>query len=124
MAGQFMIAAVQHRVPVIGLAHPGLGVVGDQLLRAAAEIGEGADMGPQPILLPLGPGRLGVDEVGARQTGDKDLRLSGDAGIDHRQRHPGPIDFERFRRRDAPVASSPTRDRRLGADRSVPGFIG
>jgi len=58
-------------------------------------------MGPQPILLPLGPGRLGVDEVGTRQTGDKDLRLSGDAGNprtwsgDHRQRHPGPIDFER-----------------------------
>ncbi len=50
----------------------------------------------QPILLPLRPGRFGIDQVRARQAGDKDLRRAGGAGIDHRQRHAGPIDFERL----------------------------
>ena len=52
-------------------------------------------MSRQPVLLPLGPARLGIDQVRARQAGDKDLGLAGDASIDYGQRHAGPIDFER-----------------------------
>src|ERR1700747_1721920 len=40
MPGERMIAAVQHRVPIVSVGDPGLGVVGDQLLRAAADIGK------------------------------------------------------------------------------------
>src|SRR5580704_1129825 len=53
MAAERVIAAVQHRVPVVGVGHPGLEVVGDHLLRAAADIGEGADMGTEPVLVTL-----------------------------------------------------------------------
>ena len=94
MAGECLIAAVQHRIPIVGLAHPGLGVVGNQHLRAAADIGEGPHVGGQPVLLALRPRRLGVDQVRTRQAGDKHLRLAGDAGVDHRQLHAGPINLE------------------------------
>ena len=96
MAAERVIAAVQHRVPVVGVGHPGLGVVGDQLLRAAADIGEGADMGAEPVLMTLGPARLSVGQVRAGQASDEDLRLADDALIDDAQRHAGPIDFERL----------------------------
>jgi hypothetical protein len=54
------------------------------------------DLTGQPILLPLRPSGFRVNQVRAGQAGDKDLRRSGDASIDHRQRHAGPIDFERL----------------------------
>src|SRR3984957_5458163 len=71
-------AAVQHRVPVVGVGHPGLEVVGDHLLRAAADIGEGADMGTEPVLVTLGPARFGVGQVRAGQAGNENLRLADD----------------------------------------------
>src|SRR5246500_4409886 len=66
MAAERVIAAVQNRVPVVGVGHPGLEVVGDHLLRAADDIGEGADMGTEPVLVTLGPARFGVEPAPAK----------------------------------------------------------
>src|SRR6202011_2279508 len=75
MAAERVIAAVQHRVPVVGVGHPGLEVVGDHLLRAAADIGEGADMGTEPVLVTLGPARFGVGQ-GIVEDASNDLGLT------------------------------------------------
>src|SRR6202030_1147428 len=82
MAAERGIAAVQHRVPVVGGGHPGLEGVGDLLLRAAADIGEGADMGTEPVLVTLGPARFGVGQVRAGQAGNENLRLADDTLVD------------------------------------------
>src|SRR2546430_6290288 len=93
MAAERVIAAVHNRVPVVGVGHPGLEVVGDHLLRAAADIGEGADMGTQPVLVTLGPTRFGVGQVRAGQAGNENLRLADDTLVDD---DAGVIDFERL----------------------------
>src|SRR6185503_18621828 len=86
----------QNRVPVVGVGHPGLEVVGDHLLRTAADIGEGADMGTEPVLVTLGPARFGVGQVRAGQAGNENLRLADDILVDDTQRHASVIDFERL----------------------------
>ena len=73
MPAERLVAAVQNRVPVIGLGHPRLRVVGDQFLRTTRDVGKGADMGTEPVLMTLGPARLGIGKVRARQASDKDL---------------------------------------------------
>ena len=115
MAAERVIAAVQHRVPVVGVGHPGLEVVGDHLLRAAADIGEGADMGTEPVLVTLGPARFGVGQVRAGQAGNENLRLADDILVDDTQRHAGVIDFERLA-----GAMLPAHRRRPGV--SLPGM--
>src|SRR5882757_8809402 len=85
MATERVIAAVQNRVPVVGVGHPGLEVVGDHLLRAAADIGEGADMGTEPVLVTLGPARFGVGQVRAGQAGNENLRLADHTLVDDAQ---------------------------------------
>src|SRR5258706_16055987 len=71
-------------------------IMGDPLLRAAADIGEGADMGTEPVLVTLGPARFGVGQVRAGQAGNENLRLADDTLVDDAQRHAGVIDFERL----------------------------
>src|SRR4051794_20261284 len=115
MAAERVIAAVQNRVPVVGVGHPGLEVVGDHLLRAAADIGEGADMGTEPVLVTLGPARFGVGQVRAGQAGNENLRLADDTLVDDAQRHAGVIDFERLA-----GAMLPAHRRRPGV--SLPGM--
>jgi hypothetical protein len=53
-------------------------------------------MGAEPVLMALGPARLGVGQVRAGQANNEDLRLADDTVIDDAQRHAGPIDFERL----------------------------
>src|SRR5271166_5441559 len=115
MAAERVIAAVQHWVPVVGVGHPGLEVVGDHLLRAAADIGEGADMGTEPVLVTLGPARFGVGQVRAGQAGNENLRLADDILVDDTQRHASVIDFERLA-----GAMLPAHRRRPGV--SLPGM--
>ena len=93
---QLVVAAVQHRIPVEGVGDAGLEIVRDQLGGTAADIGEGADMGTEPVILRLTPARFGIGQVRARQTGDEDLRRARDAGLDHGERHAGIIDLERL----------------------------
>ena len=56
-----------------GLGDAGFQVVADDLARHAAKIGEGADMGADPLLQTLAPAGLGIGEVGGAEGGDEDL---------------------------------------------------
>src|SRR5205085_3224401 len=90
-------------------------IIGDHLLRAAADIGEGADMGTEPVLVTLGPARFGVGQVRAGQAGNENLRLADDTLVDDAQRHAGVIDFKRLA-----GAMLPAHRRRPGV--SLPGM--
>ena len=75
-----------------------LEIVRNQAGWNAANMLQQSDMGGQPILRPLGPGRFGVDVAGIRQTGDKDLGRAGFGADPDHQGHAGVIDFQRVAR--------------------------
>ena len=71
-----------------------LEVVRHDHVRHAAEEPERPDMRADPVSHALGPGRLGVREIGRPHDGDEDLRLTRRAGggIDHRNGLAGVVD--------------------------------
>jgi hypothetical protein len=74
------IGSIDRGLVEAGLDDGGLGVVGHDQPRHAADRLEGSRMGADPIGQPLRPGRLGISEVGRAQDGDEDPRFPDLAG--------------------------------------------
>jgi len=96
MLDQGGVAGVDHRVVIGGVGDPDLEVVRSNPGRHPAQEGEQPHMGRQPVVVALGPGRLGVDQPRARQAGDEELGLPRLTLVHDRDGVAGIIDFERL----------------------------
>jgi hypothetical protein len=93
--GEVVVAGIDGGIVEGGVTDADLEIVGDQAGRNAAYMLQQPDMGGQPILRPLGPGRFGIDVAGIRQAGDEDLRRTRLGADPDHQGHAGVIDFQR-----------------------------
>ena len=76
MGGEVGIGPVDLRLVEAGLRDPGLQVVGHELAGRAAEEGQHADMGADPVRQRLRPGRFHIGVVRGAEHADEDLRLA------------------------------------------------
>jgi hypothetical protein len=95
VAGQLVVAGVEHRVEEVRSGDAALQVVGHQGGGHAADGRERPDMRGQPVLHPLGPGRLRIDQARERQAGHEDLCLARLAGVHHHDRVARVVDLQR-----------------------------
>lgn len=98
MTGQILVGGVEVRFVATAFAHPALQVVGNHHFRHTPEIGEGADMGHDPVLELLTVGRFRKGVIAGTQHCHEDLcrlHLAGLA-IDDIDRLAGIIDEHLF----------------------------
>lgn len=80
MRRHLSVAAIDLRIVEARLDHGGLGIVGYDQRRHAADRLERADMTADPVGQPLRPSRLRLGEARGAQHCDKDLRVADLAG--------------------------------------------
>lgn len=104
MCSHVVVGRIDVGLVAAGLVHARLQIVGDQQVRRAAEEGEGADMGADPIRQALRPRGLGKGVVAGAKHGHKDLGLAnlaaervldgkGLAGVVDESLFPGQMDL-------------------------------
>ena len=84
MPSERVVAAVQRRIPIVGRVTPVLVLSGISFF-GHPPIGQGADMGAEPIFVTLGPGHLGISQSRDRAGTRENPTLAEDAVIDDAQ---------------------------------------